>query len=82
MSLNPATPVITPPVDPVAANTNYVCNFVAGLFQNAFPHLTEPKLKVTAEGLFHLNQDLTGFKEYLRDFLVQIKVVFYIYLFS
>ena len=68
MSLNPATPVITPPEDPVAANTNYVCNFVAGLFQNAFPHLTEPKLKVTAEGLFH--------------FLVQIKVVFYIYLFS
>jgi exportin-1 len=36
--------------------------------------LTQLQIKVTVEGLFNLDQDITGFREHLRDFLVQIKV--------
>ena len=81
MSLNSAAPVITPPEALAAANVVYVQTFVAELLHNAFPHLTRQQLIVTVDGLFTLNQDLPGFREHLRDFLVQIKVVFYIYLF-
>ena len=83
MSLNSAAPVITPPEALAAANVVYVQTFVAELLHNAFPHLTQLQLKVTMEGLFNLDQDLTGFREHLRDFLVQIKVCFFfIYLFK
>ena len=33
------------------------------------------QVKVFVEGLFFLNNNITAFKEHLRDFLVQIKVV-------
>lgn len=74
VSLNPATPVVTAPETLAAANVIFVQNFVAEVLHNAFPHLTQLQLKVTVEGLFNLDQDITGFREHLRDFLVQIKV--------
>ena len=33
------------------------------------------QVKVFVEGLFYLNKDVSGFKEHLRDFMVQIKVL-------
>lgn len=33
------------------------------------------QVKVFVTGLFSLNQDIPAFKEHLRDFLVQIKVM-------
>nr|CAG4635920.1 EOG090X00LI [Eubosmina coregoni] len=74
VSLNPAVSVAPSPPDTVAAaNVLFVQNFVAEVLHNAFPHLTQLQLKVTVEGLFNLDQDITGFREHLRDFLVQIK---------
>ena len=74
VSLNPAVSVVPPPDTVAAANVLFVQNFVAEVLHNAFPHLTQLQLKVTVEGLFNLDQDITGFREHLRDFLVQIKV--------
>merc|ERR1719297_153515 len=59
-----------------AANMNnmtYVQTFVANLLKNAFPHLTDNQIKITVTGLFNLDQDIPGFKDHLRDFLVQIR---------
>ena len=33
-------------------------------------------MRILVEGFFTLNQDIPAFKEHLRDFLVQIKVIF------
>ena len=74
VSLNPAVTAVPPPDTVAAANVLFVQNFVAEVLHNAFPHLTQLQLKVTVEGLFNLDQDITGFREHLRDFLVQIKV--------
>jgi exportin-1 len=73
VSLNPSGAVISPE-SLAAANVIFVQNFVAEVLHNAFPHLTQLQIKVTVEGLFNLDQDITGFREHLRDFLVQIKV--------
>jgi len=35
--------------------------------------LCSAQLKIFVDGLFHLNNDLSQFKEHLRDFLIQIK---------
>ena len=35
-------------------------------------------MRILVEGFFTLNQDIPAFKEHLRDFLVQIKVISYI----
>ena len=36
--------------------------------------LCSAQLKIFVDGLFHLNNDISQFKEHLRDFLIQIKV--------
>merc|ERR1712079_297197 len=54
-------------------NMTYVQGFVANLLKNAFPHLTDNQIKITVTGLFNLDQDIPGFKDHLRDFLVQIR---------
>ncbi|EFN77629.1 Exportin-1 [Harpegnathos saltator] len=61
------------PLGPVPDNALYIQEFVARLLRAAFPHLTDNQIKITVQGLFHLNQDITAFKEHLRDFLVQIR---------
>lgn len=48
--------------------------YVANLLKRAFPHLTDNQIKITVQGLFNLDQDIPGFKDHLRDFLVQIRV--------
>jgi len=54
-------------------NMVYIQGFVANLLKSAFPHLTDNQIKITVTGLFNLNQDIPGFKDHLRDFLVQIR---------
>merc|ERR1712228_563983 len=54
-------------------NMVYIQGFVANLLKTAFPHLTDNQIKITVTGLFNLNQDIPGFKDHLRDFLVQIR---------
>lgn len=46
---------------------------MANLLKTAFPHLTDNQIKITVTGLFNLDQDIPLFKDYLRDFLVQIR---------
>jgi len=60
-------------LNPSGNNVEFVQQYVANLLKNAFPHFTEAQVKVMITGLFSLNQDLSAFKEHLRDFLVQIK---------
>merc|ERR1712168_1716912 len=73
------TDKITAPLnaaEQAANNTNnmvYIQGFVANLLKNAFPHLTDNQIKITVTGLFNLTQDIPGFKDHLRDFLVQIR---------
>ena len=54
-------------------NNDIFQGFVANLLKTAFPHLTDNQIKITVTGLFNLNQDIPGFKDHLRDFLVQIR---------
>lgn len=69
VQLNPAAQAPTN-----QSNTLHVQEFVANLLKTAFPHLSDPQIKITVQGFFNLDQDITGFKEHLRDFLVQIRV--------
>ena len=39
------------------------------------PFFFSAQVKVFVDGLFFLNKNNAGFKEHLRDFLVQIKVI-------
>lgn len=59
-----------------ADNVLYIQEFVANLLRQAFPHLTDNQIKITVQGLFNLDHDINAFKEHLRDFLVQIRVIF------
>ncbi len=68
VSLNPASPSAG-----AGGNVAFVQEFVANLLRTAFPHLTDNQIKITVTGLFNLDQDIPGFKEHLRDFLVQIR---------
>ena len=67
---------LNPTVQTTSGQTNiqYIQEFVANLLKTAFPHLTEAQIKITVQGFFNLDQDVTAFKEHLRDFLVQIRV--------
>jgi exportin-1 len=58
---------------PAANNALFVNEYVTQLIKQAFSHLTDAQIKVFIEGLFFLNKNILGFKEHLRDFLVQIK---------
>ncbi|XP_065173281.1 exportin-1 [Atheta coriaria] len=58
---------------PGTDNILYIQEFTASLLKSAFPHLTDNQIKITVQGMFNLNRDTTGFKEHLRDFLVQIR---------
>lgn len=68
--------VITVPLSPTApSNQIAVRDFVGGLLQAAFLHLKPGQLEVITSGFFTYTQDPAGFKEHLRDFIVQCKEV-------
>jgi len=54
-------------------NMVFIQDHVANLLKTAFPHLSVNQINITVTGLFNLNQDIPGFKDHLRDFLVQIR---------
>merc|ERR1712241_1581991 len=70
---NKITANLNPATGAVLNNMVYVQEFVANLLRTAFPHLTDNQIKITVTGLFNLDQDIPGFKDHLRDFLVQIR---------
>ncbi|KAK7791784.1 hypothetical protein R5R35_002617 [Gryllus longicercus] len=61
------------PLGATPDNVLYVQEYVASLLRNAFPHLTDNQIKITVQGLFNLDRNISAFKEHLRDFLVQIR---------
>lgn len=65
---------ITVNLGPIPDNTLFVQEYVASLLKSAFSHLTDNQIKVFVTGLFNLNQEVSAFKEHLRDFLIQIRV--------
>lgn len=65
---------ITVNLGPIPDNTLFVQEYVASLLKSAFSHLTDNQIKVFVSGLFNLNQEVSAFKEHLRDFLIQIRV--------
>lgn len=69
-----SAPGTTPDGQVTEKNVAYVRDFVASLLKTAFPHLADPQIALTVQGMFNLNHDLNAFKDHLRDFLVQIRV--------
>ncbi|VEL35167.1 unnamed protein product [Protopolystoma xenopodis] len=54
-------------------NIRYVHSSLQNLLKLAFPHLQDPQIRIFIDGLFSFDQDVTGFREHIRDFLVQIR---------
>lgn len=54
-------------------NVTYMKEFVGNLVLEAFPNLGKSHVVAFVLGLFDVSMDLNGFKQHLRDFLVQIK---------
>lgn len=65
---------VTVSLGPIPDNILYVQEYVASLLKTAFSHLTDNQIKVFVTGLFNLDQEVSAFKEHLRDFLIQIRV--------
>lgn len=65
---------ITVYLGPIPDNTLYVQEYVASLLKSAFSHLTDNQIKIFVTGLFNLDEEVSAFKEHLRDFLIQIRV--------
>eukprot|EP01095_Lingulamoeba_sp_RSL-Kostka_P013243 TRINITY_DN5432_c0_g1_i1.p1 TRINITY_DN5432_c0_g1~~TRINITY_DN5432_c0_g1_i1.p1 ORF type:complete len:598 (+),score=183.73 TRINITY_DN5432_c0_g1_i1:1-1794(+) len=55
------------------SNEIYLLNFLCNLIKDAFPNLTSNQVEQFTQGLFEKCNDLPGFKELLRDFLVEMK---------
>ncbi|CAF1173283.1 unnamed protein product [Adineta steineri] len=64
---------LAPEVQDPSQNLLYIQQFMANLLKTAFSHLQDNQIKVIIEGFVALDQDIVGFKEHLRDFLVQIR---------
>jgi exportin-1 len=54
-------------------NQVFVRDFVVTTLVKVFPNITQQQVQHFAQGLFQLHSNLQGFKEHLRDFLVEIK---------
>jgi len=54
-------------------NVTYLKEYVGNFIMKAFPNLGKTQVISFVFGLFDVSMDLNGFKQHLRDFLVQIK---------
>ena len=58
----------------------HLTEYVSFSFSVVFKHVilgysaSSSQIKITVQGMFQLDQDVSQFKEHLRDFLVQVKV--------
>jgi len=59
--------------DPTMNNQKYLREYVIKLLTGPFPNLNPNQIRTYVMGLFDLCNDLPAFKNYLRDFLVQLK---------
>lgn len=64
---------LAPEVKDPEQNLLFVKQFMSNLLKTTFQHLQEHQVTVIIEGFVTLDQDIAGFKEHLRDFLVQIR---------
>lgn len=55
------------------SNVDYVKQYVKDLLKKVYPHLNDAQIAITVKGFFDLNQDISAFKDHLRDFLIQIR---------
>lgn len=54
-------------------NVAFVKQYVKDLLKSVYSHLTDAQIEITVKGFFDLNQDISAFKDHLRDFLIQIR---------
>lgn len=54
-------------------NVDFVKQYVKDLLKNVYSHLTDAQIDITVKGFFDLDQDISAFKDHLRDFLIQIR---------
>jgi exportin-1 len=55
------------------SNVDFVKQYVKDLLKNVYSHLTDAQIDITVKGFFDLDQDISAFKDHLRDFLIQIR---------
>uniref|UniRef100_A0A0K8SDD3 Exportin-1 n=1 Tax=Lygus hesperus TaxID=30085 RepID=A0A0K8SDD3_LYGHE len=67
------SPLGVPLGTPGPQNVTFVQEYVASILKAAFSHLSDNQIKITVQGMFNLDHDISAFKEHLRDFLVQIR---------
>ncbi|MCL7034658.1 hypothetical protein MKW94_004053 [Papaver nudicaule] len=58
---------------PYANNSVFVCEYTIKLLGSSFPNMTAAEVSQFVNGLFNSRVDLAGFKNHIRDFLVQSK---------
>ena len=56
-----------------SSNGEFLRNHLLSMFSSFFPNLTQPQLTKLIQGMFEQCKDHRGFKQHLRDFLVQLK---------
>jgi len=56
-----------------ASNPVFLRSHLLQMFSSFFPNLTQPQLSGLIAGMFEHCKDHAGFKQHLRDFLVQLK---------
>lgn len=66
---------LAPQVQNPAQNIEFVQQHIFNLMKSAYPHLQDAQIRIIIKGFFDLDQNLSAFKEHLRDFLVQIKEI-------
>jgi len=54
-------------------NGQYLRDLLLQMFSSSFPNLTQPQLTILISQMFEHCKDQAGFKQHLRDFLVQLK---------
>ncbi|CAO3600764.1 unnamed protein product [Absidia cylindrospora] len=59
--------------NPNISNVQFLQDHVAGLLQNAFPHLQSGQIKVFVMAMLEYNKAPQKFKMEVRDFLIQLK---------
>jgi CRM1 C terminal len=55
------------------SNLAFVCSHLLQLLSTSFPNMTEAQVQRTVDKMFELVDDMTGFKNHCRDFLVQVR---------
>ena len=54
-------------------NKTFVKEYVGNLLLTSFPNLTREQIITFVVGLFEISHDLQGFKQHVRDFLIEVK---------